>query len=199
MMYCTHCGSDLKGSKVSCPVCGYRVDKMRDDLKQPRAIRPTESRPEERKPWAPPIPDQRKDSFRGGKAEKIKEEDESIVRTTPSVGFGTREIAFRGSEDIREAQGSEEEEVENDPTVVTHCSHCNARPGARCFFCLSPICRSHTEGMQIYVRTTAFGDVVKACPTCRVDKEGRTPTAMEADEAGMYFSIKPYHVWRRVK
>lgn len=184
-MYCTHCGSDLKGSKTSCPVCGYRVDKMKDDLRSPRAARPA-PREDERRPWAPPIPDQRRDGFRQKEAGEEHSEPE-FEEEKPPIRFGS------GDEPV------EEVEEQYDPTIVSTCSFCSARPEARCFFCLSPICRSHTEWMQILVRSTAFGDRVKACPTCSRSKEGRSPTASEADEAGMLFSIKPYHVWTRVK
>jgi len=29
MMYCSKCGSDLRGSRSRCPTCGYSVDQMR--------------------------------------------------------------------------------------------------------------------------------------------------------------------------
>jgi len=35
MLYCTKCGSDLKGNRVRCPVCGYEVQKMKMDLSKP--------------------------------------------------------------------------------------------------------------------------------------------------------------------
>ena len=61
MMYCTKCGSDLKGNKVRCPACGYEVVKMKIDVSRPR-----EARSQDRSPraWAPPIPDQRRADVR---------------------------------------------------------------------------------------------------------------------------------------
>lgn len=188
MMYCTHCGSDMKGSKTSCPVCGYRVEKMKEDLKAPRAVR-SAPREEERRPWAPPIPDQRRDGFRKKEA-RIEEDppEPEYEEERPTIRFGSQDEGH-----------AEEAQEQYDPTIVSTCSFCSARPETRCFFCLSPICRSHIEWMQILVRATPIGDRVKACPTCSRSKEGRNPTVSEADEAGMLFSIKPYHVWTRVK
>jgi len=34
MLYCTKCGSDLKGNRVRCPVCGYEVQKMKMDKRE---------------------------------------------------------------------------------------------------------------------------------------------------------------------
>ena len=76
MMYCTKCGSDLKGSKTTCPVCRYPVDKMKSDLARPREYRRT---PEEKKPWAPPLPDQRDRSQRAA-ARRSMSSDEKVAR-----------------------------------------------------------------------------------------------------------------------
>lgn len=186
MMYCTHCGSDMKGSKTSCPVCGYNVTQMKADLKTPRALKRPE--PEERKAWAPPIPDQRKEPV------EAKEVYEVRLPVKKPVRFG-------GDGELREALGEERTEGQDDadPTVVRGCAFCHARPQMRCFFCQSPICRNHADGLQIHVRGTAFGDVVRACPTCSIDRTGKVPSTTEAEEAGMLFGIKPYHVWTRVK
>jgi hypothetical protein len=176
----------MKGSKSSCPVCGYRVDQMKIDLKTPRALKRPEV--EERKPWAAPIPDQR--------AETIKEaEVVHAVRLPPR-----KAVRFGGEDEVLTNIGDEgSENVDDDPTVVRGCTFCKARPELRCFFCQSPICRSHTDRLQIHVRSTAFGDVVSSCPSCSANKVSRTPTPAEAEDAGMLFSIKPYHVWSRVK
>jgi hypothetical protein len=186
MMYCTHCGSDMKGSKSSCPVCGYRVDQMKVDLKTPRALKRPE--PKEKKPWAPPIPDQRAGPIE--EAEVVRE-----VRMPPR-----KAVRFGGEDVLRGNIGDEgPDNADDDPTVVRGCSFCKARPELRCFFCQSPICRNHTDRLQIHVRSTAFGDVISSCPSCSEDKGGRMPTPAEAEDAGMLFSIKPYHVWTRVK
>jgi len=58
MMYCTKCGSDLKGASKLCPVCGYEISKMKTDLTTPRLVRSSRDEP---RAWAAPIPDQRKD------------------------------------------------------------------------------------------------------------------------------------------
>lgn len=50
MMYCTKCGSDLKGAKNRCPACGYELKDMKMDLAKPRPVRP----PEERKAISQP-------------------------------------------------------------------------------------------------------------------------------------------------
>jgi uncharacterized Zn finger protein (UPF0148 family) len=105
MMYCTHCGSDMKGSKSSCPVCGYRVDQMKTDLKTPRALKRPEI--EEKRPWAPPIPDQRNEPVQAKEVLPVK------IPIRKAVRFG-------GDDDRREALGEERsnEPDESDPTVV---------------------------------------------------------------------------------
>jgi hypothetical protein len=177
MLYCTKCGSDLKGSKVRCPVCGYEVMKMKMDLSQPREVRKRPDVKDEPKPWAPPIPDQRED------------DDEIEVEIRPA----------RPRVKAVEFQKEEEEEVENDPRYVDGCSVCGSTPKQRCFFTLSPICDRHTVFMQIYIRGMAFGERVPASPDIAAQKEGRPPTKAEAEEAGMFFAIKPYHEWKRVR
>jgi uncharacterized Zn finger protein (UPF0148 family) len=178
----------MKGSKASCPVCGYRVEQMKVDLKTPRALKQPEV--QERKAWAPPIPDQR--------GEPVKEAVE--VKRAEVAPVVRRRVRFGHDDEGRSPLLEDKVEAEeDDPTVVRGCSYCKARPDARCFFCQSPICRSHTDRLQIHVRSTAFGDLVKACPTCSGSKDGRNPTPAEAEEAGMLFSIKPYHVWTRMK
>ncbi|MEA3558638.1 MAG: hypothetical protein U9R75_05225 [Candidatus Thermoplasmatota archaeon] len=165
MMYCTKCGSDLKGNKARCPVCGYEVMKMKMDL-----LKPQEQKQVERtrgRNWAPPIPDQRKEP----------EEVEPV-----------KAIEFR-----------KEDEEEDDPRYVDGCAICGGTPVERCFFTLSPLCKRHIVHMQIFVRDMAFGDVVPASPEIAKEKQGRTPTKAEAQEAGMFFAIKPYHEWRKVQ
>lgn len=169
MMYCTKCGSDLKGNKVRCPTCGYEVIKMKVDLSKPKEQKKVER--SRAKAWAPPIPDSRK--------EEMKEEEP------------VKAIEFK--------QEVEEDEEDLDPRYVDGCSICGATPHVRCFFTLAPLCRRHTVYMQIFVRDMAFGDVVPASPEIASEKEGRNPTKMEAEEAGMFFAIKPYHEWRRVR
>ncbi len=169
MMYCTKCGSDLKGNSARCPVCGYDVQKMKIDLSKPMEVR-RESRPG-RKPWAPPIPDQR-----SGPDKKEK----PVV----AIEFGKKEA---------------EEDVDNDPRYVDGCSVCGSTPHRRCFFTLAPICDRHTSWLQIYVTSMPFGEKVPAAPGIAAEKNGRVPTQMEAEEAGMFFSVKPYHLWKRVK
>ena len=167
MMYCTKCGSDLKGNSARCPVCGYDVQKMKIDLSKPMEVR-RESR-SERRPWAPPIPDQRSDP---------KREERPVVAV---------EVEQEG------------DEVDDDPRYVDGCSICGSTPLRRCFFTLAPICDRHTSWLQIYVTTMPFGEKVPAAPNIAAEKNGRVPTQMEAEEAGMFFSIKPYHVWKRVE
>lgn len=178
MLYCTKCGSDLKGSKVRCPVCSYEVIKMKMDVSQPREVRIRPSDSEEPKPWAPPIPDQR---------DAEEEEVEVEVKTT------------RPRARILEVREEEAEEEESDPRYVDGCSVCGGTPKQRCFFTLSPICDRHTVFMQIYIRGMAFGETVPASPEIASQKEGRPPTKAEAEEAGMFFAIKPYHEWKRVR
>lgn len=167
MMYCTKCGSDLKGNNVRCPVCGYEVQKMKMDLSKPREVRRAATR--EKKAWAPPIPDQRK--------EPQKREDEEVEEVKVKV---------------------QEEEELDDPRYVDGCVICGSRPVRRCFFTLSPLCDRHTVWMQIYVRTMPFGEKVPSSPEIASQKEGRVPLDSEAKEAGMFFTIKPYHLWKRV-
>ena len=64
------------------------------------------------------------------------------------------------------------------------------------FFSMAPLCERHTVWLQIYVRNMPFGERVPAAPDIGREKEGRVPTQMEAEEAGMFFSIKPYHAWK---
>lgn len=187
MLYCTKCGSDLKGNRVRCPVCGYEVQKMKMDLSRP--LREKVTKREERKPWAPPIPDQRE--------ERTKREDRPqgrIERTTETpMEFFTpeREEEIKAGEEV-------EEDIENDPRYVDGCSICGATPVRRCFFTLAPLCDRHTVWLQIFVRNMAFGEKVPAAPDIASRKEGRVPTEMEARDAGMFFSIKPYHQWKKV-
>ena len=186
MLYCTKCGSDLKGSKVRCPVCSYEVIKMKMDLSQPREVRKRPGDEAEPKPWAPPIPDQRDEDEYEDQGEEIEVE----VRTKPKSWAPP--IPDQRKED-------EEEEIESDPRYVDGCSVCGSTPRQRCFFTLSPICDRHTVYMQIYVRGMAFGERVPASPEIASQKEGRPPTKSEAEEAGMFFAIKPYHEWKRVR
>jgi len=179
MLYCTKCGSDLKGSKVRCPVCGYEVLKMKVDVSKPREVRQQESRKDEPKPWAPPIPDQRTSI-------QFEEPEEEIEVKEPS-----KLKVFLDEEG--------EEETERDPRYVTGCSICGGAPVHRCFFTLSPLCERHTVYMQIFVRSMPFGERVPSAPDIASQKEGRAPTQAEAEEAGMFFSIKPYHEWKRVR
>ena len=181
MMYCTRCGSDLKGNKTKCPVCGYPVEKMRRDLSTPREPRREKSSP---RPWAPPIPDERKMSM---------EEIEAVVKGEPDEDEKTDNVIKFLSD-----EGQDESEEEEDPRIVSGCSVCGGRPDQRCFFCFAPICPRHTVSMRIYVRNAAFGNKVPACPSCANKRAGRNPTPSEAEEAGMYFTIKPYHEWRKV-
>lgn len=183
MMYCTKCGSDLKGNKARCPVCNYEVQKMKMDVSKPREIRrPREE--SESKPWAPPIPDQR-----SGRAEPRR-------RSRP-----VEEVLEEVENPPERVQIIEDEEndYESDPRYVDGCSVCGTTPVRRCFFSLVPLCDRHTIWLQINVRTMAFGEKVPAAPGIGKQKEGRVPTEMEAREAGMFFSIKPYHTWKRVK
>jgi hypothetical protein len=177
MLYCTKCGSDLKGSKVRCPVCGYEVLKMKTDISKPREVRKAENEP---KPWAPPIPDQRS----GG------------VREERKPGEPVEALEF---EPERKTKVVLEEEEEEDPRYVDGCAVCGGTPVHRCFFTLAPICQRHTVYMQIYVRNMAFGEKVPASPEIASQKEGRNPTKDEAEDAGMFFAIKPYHEWKRVR
>lgn len=182
MMYCTKCGSDLKGNKVRCPVCGYEVQKMKMDLTKPREVRRVREE-KEAKPWAPPIPDQRK-----SKAEpawkRRREEEEYQDEEQPEMVTTKEEV--EGAQD-------------DDPRYVDGCAICGSTPVRRCFFSLAPLCERHTIWLQIYVRNMAFGEKVPAAPEIGRQKEGRVPTEMEAREAGMFFSIKPYHVWKRIR
>ncbi|MFW3146810.1 MAG: hypothetical protein ACMUIE_08375 [Thermoplasmatota archaeon] len=189
MMYCTKCGSDLKGSNVRCPVCGYEVVKMKMDLSQSPESR--RQRPE-RKAWAPPIPDQRR-----GDVRTILEEDEEEKE---EKGVKAWELDEKMEQRGRAEAGKKEEEEEyEDPRYVDGCAVCGTTPVDRCFFTLSPLCRRHTVYMQIFVRDMPFGDVIPAAPDIAQQKEGRNPTQMEAQEAGMFFAIKPYHEWRKVR
>jgi len=168
MMYCTKCGSDLKGSKQRCPVCGYSVMKMKDDL--------SKSQP------------------RGGGGDTIGKGS-----FAPPYPTSAEEGPSEWEEgDVEEGPEDAEEDYE-DPTLVDGCFLCGATPRRRCFFCLSPVCDRHTEKLQIYVRNMPFGSHVDACSRCSSEKEGRNPTKAEAEEAGMFFAIKPYHEWRRVR
>lgn len=207
MMYCTKCGSDLKGSKTQCPVCRYPVNKMKNDLAKPRDYRRTT---EKSKPWAPPLPDQRDLSQRRAPKRtissdekvarilegpvEVEEEEEEYYKPEPSA----RKSYVSLGDDLSEPAAAEEEEV-HDPTVVEGgCSVCGSRPEKRCFFCLSPICSRHTVDMKIFVRNMPFGGKVQSCPKCANQRHGRNPTRAEAQEAGMFFSIKPYHEWKKV-
>jgi hypothetical protein len=175
MLYCTKCGSDLKGSKNRCPVCGYEVIKMKMDVSQPREVQRRPSEEGEPKPWAPPIPDQR------GEEEEIEVEVKKARPRTKAVEI------------------KEEEEENDDPRYVDGCSICGGTPKQRCFFTLAPLCDRHTVYMQIFVRSMAFGERVAASPDVASQKEGRPPTKAEAEDAGMFFAIKPYHEWKRVR
>ncbi|HHD15868.1 MAG TPA: hypothetical protein ENK47_04090 [Euryarchaeota archaeon] len=186
MLYCTKCGSDLKGNRVRCPVCGYEVQKMKMDLSKPLTEKVTKR--EERKPWAPPIPDQRD--------ERTKREDRSQRRIERAIET-PMEFTTEREEEIK-VEEEEEEDVENDPLYVDGCSICGATPVRRCFFTLAPLCDRHTVWLQIFVRNMAFGEKVPAAPDIASRKEGRVPTEMEARDAGMFFSIKPYHQWKKV-
>jgi hypothetical protein len=178
MLYCTRCGSDLKGSKVRCPVCGYEVLKMKTDVSKPREVRKAETEP---KPWAPPIPDQRTGS---------KREERKLDEPVEALEF---------EPERKPKVIPEEEEEEEDPRYVDGCSICGSTPVHRCFFTLAPLCKRHTVYMQIYVRSMAFGERVPASPDIASQKEGRNPTKDEAEDAGMFFAIKPYHEWKRVR
>jgi hypothetical protein len=177
MMYCTKCGSNLKGNKVRCPVCGYEVQKMKMDLMKTKEARPASG--SDRRPWAPPIPDQRSEP-------EMEEEREPVKREEPEG------IKFKPNEE-------EEDREDNDPRFVEGCSVCGAKPVRRCFFTMAPLCERHTVWLQIYVRNMPFGERVASAPEIGREKEGRVPTQMEAEEAGMFFSIKPYHTWKKVR
>lgn len=202
MMYCTKCGSDLKGSSKLCPVCGYDISKMKTDLTTPRLVRSTR---EEQRAWAPPIPDQRKDkeqlerrkAARGPVRWGTSDEERNATSTefvSPFETLGREKPKVTLAEVGTEGK---EEEVE-DPRFVTGCSVCGGRPVTRCFFTQAPLCSRHTVRMQIFVRTQPFGERVTASPSMAQAKEGKNPSPAEASEAGMFFSIKPYHVWKRV-
>jgi hypothetical protein len=188
MMYCTKCGSNLKGSRVTCPTCGYEVMKMKMDLLKPKTVRSGPSVEEEVKPWAPPIPDQRdRRASRPPRREmSIREEKVHVKEEIP-----------RPKPEIVEVDG--EEVMDNDPRYVDGCSICGGSPVHRCFFTLAPLCEKHTVYMQIDVRGMAFGEKVPSSSEIANMKNGRPPTQAEAQEAGMFFSIKPYHEWKRVK
>ncbi|MCU0799619.1 MAG: hypothetical protein MUC62_08110 [Candidatus Thermoplasmatota archaeon] len=202
MMYCTKCGSNMKGSGKLCPVCGYEVNKMRTDLSIPRQVR--QSR-EEQRAWAPPIPDQRGERVQQERRMAAKEpmrwgkpEDE---RNTVSPEFVSPfETLGKERPKVTLAEGEErdKEEVDEDPRFVTGCSVCGGRPVNRCFFTQAPLCQRHTLRMQIFVRNQPFGEIVPASPSMASSKVGKNPTPAEAQEAGMFFSIKPYHEWKRV-
>jgi len=202
MMYCTKCGSNLKGATKLCPTCGYEVNKMRTDLTAPRQVRQPR---EEQRGWAPPLPDQRKDRDQIERRKAAKEPmrwgdpaDERNVESTEFVSpFETlgkeRPRASLVEEDENKKDGEEE-----DPRFVTGCSVCGGRPVNRCFFTQAPLCQRHTVRMQIFVRTQPFGEIVPASPSMASAKVGKNPTPAEAQEAGMFFGIKPYHEWKRV-
>ncbi len=177
MMYCTKCGSNLKGSTDRCPVCKYPVSKMKQDLSGPGKRERSSSPPK----FAPPYPTEgvKKDM-------KWREQEREEVEVVKFTDEG------RVSE-------TGEDEVEEDPALVDGCEFCGSTPLQRCFFCLAPICNRHTVRMQIDVRGTPFGEKVKSCPSCASRKEGNSPSNKEAQEAGMFFGIKPYHEWKRVK
>jgi ribosomal protein L37E len=51
MMYCSKCGSDLRGSKNSCPACGYSLNQMKTESAQkPVGYKHTEFKKESLKP-----------------------------------------------------------------------------------------------------------------------------------------------------
>ena len=174
MMYCTKCGSDLKGSKGKCPVCGYSMSKMNDDLYNSSRGRAPVREVSKRVSFAPsyPQPDR-----------------------APSRWESNTDVEVVDAKKVTDI----EDEEDLDPTLVDGCSVCGRTPQRRCTFCLEAICDSHTEKMTIYVRTMPFGGSLVSCPRCAREREGRSPTRAEADEAGMFFSIKPYHEWHRVK
>ncbi len=176
MMYCTKCGSDLKGSRVRCPICGYEVLKMKMDVSKPRETRKIESEP---RAWAPPIPDQRGVRRARPRDEPLREPEPEPVR---ALELKTEEV-----------------QEEEDPRYVDGCSICGSNPVHRCFFTLAPLCQRHTVYMQIFIRNMAFGERVPSSPEIASAKEGRPPTKAEAEDAGMFFAIKPYHEWKRVR
>ncbi|MBN1389530.1 MAG: hypothetical protein JXA22_02695 [Candidatus Thermoplasmatota archaeon] len=174
MLYCTRCGSNLKDSKVHCPVCGYEIVKMKDDISRPREVSRPASIKKDPKPWAPPIPDQRKE---------VPVKEERKEETGPGIRF---QIA---GEDGRES----------DTGPADACKVCGGTPVNRCFFTRVPLCQRHTVYLQVYVRSMPFGEKVPSAPEIASLREGKPPTQAEAEEAGMFFSIKPYHVWKRVR
>ena len=174
MMYCTKCGSDLKGSKAKCPVCGYSVSKMNDDLYDKSHGKASAKGAPRRTSFAPSYP---------------------VSDRAPSRWDSNVDVQKVEAKKVVDAQ----EEEDLDPTLVDGCSVCGRTPQRRCNFCLQAICDSHTEKMSIYVRTMQFGGSLLSCPRCARERDGRSPTRAEADEAGLFFSIKPYHEWHRVK
>lgn len=62
MMYCSKCGSDLRGSKNSCPACGFSLNQMKTESAQkPVGYKHSELKKEGLKPvlrrdeWGNPI------------------------------------------------------------------------------------------------------------------------------------------------
>ena len=109
-----------------------------------------------------------------------------------------RALTFEEKQEWKKAAECYLQVTKLDPRYVDGCSICGATPVRRCFFTLAPLCDRHTVWLQIFVRNMAFGEKVPAAPDIASRKEGRVPTEMEARDAGMFFSIKPYHQWKKV-
>ncbi|MBN1538677.1 MAG: hypothetical protein JW939_00910 [Candidatus Thermoplasmatota archaeon] len=175
MLYCTKCGSDLKGNKARCPVCGYEVSKMEADISRTGNASGTVRPKKDQKPWAPPIPDGRK----GPKMdEEGKMEEKGGIKFSIKVGY---------------------EENDSDPGLVHGCEICGGKPVHRCFFTDMPLCEKHTIYLQIYDGSMTYGEKVPSAPETADMKEGTSPTREEAEGAGVFFTIKHYHEWKRVK
>lgn len=177
MVYCSNCGVELKGSKVFCPECRYRhnpgqIDKMvrKARISGYRAPQAREERPESRVPSRSQPSEPEPEIYEPRKAATTLKEDSEFIREGRKVTI------------LKEG-----------------CSYCEGNAERRCFFCYAPICNGHTDSLKIFVRNNPFGKVILTCPDCANERHGRTPSQQDAEKANMFFNVKPYHEWRRIR
>jgi len=194
MIYCSNCGAELKGSKIFCPECRYRHNPGQID-KMIRKARITGNRPpparEERPEPQGSSRSQRKEPDRKGT--RVPSGPEERVPQEPEV-YEPRKAASTLKEDAEFVRDGK-----NVTILKEGCSYCDKNAERRCFFCYAPVCDNHTDSLKIFVRKNPFGKVIRTCPDCASERHGQIPSQQEAEKANMFFNVKPYHEWRRVR
>jgi Zn-finger protein len=174
MVYCSNCGAELRSSKIFCPECRFRHNPTQID-KLARKAR--------MKGFRPPVREER--------SQPSRKEEESAA-PEPEV-YEARRAAHTFKEDVQERPGQKVH------VLKEGCGYCERNADRRCFFCYTPLCDYHTDALKIFVRNNPFGKTIRSCSDCASERQGQTPTQQEAEKANMFFNVKPYHEWRRVK